>query len=66
MLESLNPILNSYIQEQYFSAVAVGVCHAGYSQTKTWGTTMWGGPCLTSSHLFDLASLTKLYTTMQF
>jgi CubicO group peptidase (beta-lactamase class C family) len=64
MLESLNPILNSYIQEQYFSAVAVGVCHAGYSQTKTWGTTMWGGPCLTSSHLFDLASLTKLYTTM--
>jgi CubicO group peptidase (beta-lactamase class C family) len=64
MLESLNPILNSYIQGQYFSAVAVGVYQAGEAKIKTWGTTAWGGPPLTPSHLFDLASLTKLYTTM--
>lgn len=63
-LDSLTPILDSYIQGQYFSAVAVGVYQAGEAKIKTWGTTAWGGPPLTPSHLFDLASLTKLYTTM--
>jgi CubicO group peptidase (beta-lactamase class C family) len=63
-LDNLSPILAEYIQEQYFSAVAVGVYQAGKQQIQTWGTTAWGGPPLTPSHLFDLASLTKLYTTM--
>ncbi|WP_320122135.1 serine hydrolase domain-containing protein [uncultured Sphaerochaeta sp.] len=63
-LDNLSPILAEYIQEQYFSAVAVGVYQAGEAKIKTWGTTAWGGPPLAPSHLFDLASLTKLYTTM--
>jgi CubicO group peptidase (beta-lactamase class C family) len=63
-LDDLTLKLDSYIQEQYFSAVAVGVYQAGEAKIKTWGTTAWGGPPLTPSHLFDLASLTKLYTTM--
>ncbi|RFU93811.1 class A beta-lactamase-related serine hydrolase [Sphaerochaeta halotolerans] len=63
-LDNLSPILTEYIQEQYFSAVAVGVYQAGEAKIKTWGTTTWGGPPLTPSHLYDLASLTKLYTTM--
>jgi CubicO group peptidase (beta-lactamase class C family) len=63
-LDNLSPILAEYIQGQYFSAVAVGVHQAGEAKIQTWGTTAWGGPPLTPSHLFDLASLTKLYTTM--
>jgi CubicO group peptidase (beta-lactamase class C family) len=63
-LDNLSPILAEYIQGQYFSAVAVGVYQAGEQQIQTWGTTAWGGPPLAPSHLFDLASLTKLYTTM--
>ena len=63
-LDNLSPILAEYIQGQYFSAVAVGVYQAREAKIKTWGTTAWGGPPLTPSHLFDLASLTKLYTTM--
>jgi CubicO group peptidase (beta-lactamase class C family) len=63
-LDDLTPILAEYIQGQYFSAVAVGVYQAGEAKIQTWGTTAWGGPPLTPSHLFDLASLTKLYTTM--
>jgi len=63
-LDDLTLKLDSYMQEQYFSAVAVGCYQAGEQQIQTWGTTAWGGPPLTPSHLFDLASLTKLYTTM--
>ncbi|MCW4012624.1 MAG: beta-lactamase family protein, partial [Candidatus Bathyarchaeota archaeon] len=63
-LDDLTPILHEYIQQQYFSAIAVGWYQAGKQQTRTWGTTAWGGPPLAPSHLFDLASLTKLYTTM--
>jgi CubicO group peptidase (beta-lactamase class C family) len=63
-LNVLTSSIESYIQQEYFSAVAVGVSQAGEQEIQTWGTTMWGGPPLTPSHLFDLASLTKLYTTM--
>ena len=63
-LDDLSPILHEYIQQKYFSAIAVGVYQAGEEQIQTWGTTAWGGPPLAPSHLFDLASLTKLYTTM--
>ncbi len=64
MLDSLTPSITSYIQQEYFSAVAVGLAVKDSSSTQSWGTSAWGGSSLTSGNLFDLASLTKLYTTL--
>ena len=60
----LSPSIESYIQQGYFSAVAVGIATKDCSYTNQWGTTAWGGSILTQNNLFDLASLTKLYTSL--
>lgn len=63
-LESLSPLVQQYIGEQYFSGAVIALSHAQSTCSKAWGTTaMQGGP-LDGSHLFDLASLTKLFTTL--
>lgn len=62
-LESLSPLLEGYIHEQYFSAAVVGITEKGVSSARAWGKTANDGEQLEVSHLFDLASLTKLFTT---
>lgn len=62
-LQRLSPYLKQCISDQYFSAAAVGIAYQGEYCTKAWGrTSLEGGP-VRSSHLFDLASLSKLFTT---
>jgi len=62
-LESLSPLLEQSINGQYFSGAVVGVFQEGTCCARAWGTTAMQGEQLLTSHLFDLASLSKLFTT---
>jgi CubicO group peptidase (beta-lactamase class C family) len=62
-LESLSSLLEQSISEQYFSGAVVGVFQEGACCSRAWGTTAMQGEQLLTSHLFDLASLSKLFTT---
>jgi len=63
MLESLSSYLQQCISEQFFSAAVVGIAYRGERCTKAWGRTKVEGEPAQPSHLFDLASLSKLFTT---
>lgn len=63
MLESLSAYLQQCISERYFSAAVVGIAYRDERCTKAWGRTKVEGEPAQPSHLFDLASLSKLFTT---
>lgn len=62
----LSPIVDRYLGEGYFRGVVVRTQHAGQVSEQAWGHARYDSQVqevLTTEHLFDLASLSKLFTT---
>lgn len=65
-LAYLSPIIDRYASEHYFRGAVVRVQHAGQVSEQAWGYARYDSQVqevLTTEHLFDLASLSKLFTT---
>lgn len=62
-LDYLSALVGQYMEDQYFSGAVLRVRHAGLSSEQAWGFAD-EGEALTTGHLFDVASLSKLFTTV--
>jgi serine-type D-Ala-D-Ala carboxypeptidase len=66
-LPYLSPIINRYASEHYFRGAVVRVQHEGQVFEQAWGYARYDSQMqevLTPEYLFDLASLSKLFTTV--
>jgi serine-type D-Ala-D-Ala carboxypeptidase len=66
LLPALAPLAERFIAEKYFPGVVVRVKHRWHSWEHAWGAATTEGQtaeALTTRHLFDIASLSKLFTT---
>lgn len=65
-LQDLSPTVERYLDSQYFRGVVVRVMHRGQASEHAWGHALVEGQTkvvLTTECLFDIASLSKLFTT---
>ena len=63
---SIAPIVERYLSQGFFSGVALCILSGEESRQQIWGNAVQEAQTteqLTASHVFDLASLTKIFTT---
>ncbi|WP_332447267.1 serine hydrolase domain-containing protein [Sphaerochaeta sp.] len=62
-MHHVSDLVETWLHASAFTAVAIGMRSATESWTKSWGHVSSEGEELKETNLFDLASLTKLFTT---